>query len=169
MSSTYMVYNGPAVTTAAPVKVTTGTAIKTMIQLATSASVGMTVIEWGVSFDGVSSSAVPIECELIDVGVAATVTAYVAADLVKWGDPTGPATVAQIGSTTLSGYTASAEGTVAATTRILGLQQVSPTGGFVEQFPLGREPGIPVSRFLRIRMTAAAAVNAYCYVIWQDI
>ena len=168
MSSAFFAYNGPTVTSAAPVKVATGTAIKTMMQLASSATVGMTIVEWGVSFDGTSSAAVPIEVELIDASIAATVTAYVAADLVHWSDPTGPATLAQIGSTTLSGYTATAEGTFG-TSRQLGLQLVSPTGGFVEQFPLGREPAISVSRFVRIRMTAAATVNAYCYIVWQDI
>jgi hypothetical protein len=36
----------------------------------------------------------------------------------------------------------------------------------VKQWPLGLEPEVAVSRFLRVRVTAAAAVNAVCYVVW---
>jgi hypothetical protein len=39
---------------------------------------------------------------------------------------------------------------------------------FVKQFPLGREPEVAVSSFLRIRVTAAAAVNAVCYIVWTE-
>ena len=38
MAKQFSVYNGPQVTTAAPAPVATGTAVKTMIQVATSAS-----------------------------------------------------------------------------------------------------------------------------------
>jgi len=45
------------------------------------------------------------------------------------------------------------------------VQLVAPTNQYVKQFPLGREPMFKASEFLRIRVTAGAAVNAYCYVI----
>ena len=82
-SRVYSAYNGPMVTTAAPVKVTTSTSIKTLMQLSTSATSSLEVIEWGISFDG-SAAATPGVCELVDtVAIGATVTAYVANDITK--------------------------------------------------------------------------------------
>lgn len=48
------------------------------------------------------------------------------------------------------------------------VQLIAPTSQYVKQFPLGREPEVPVSKFLRVRVTAPAAVNAYAYVIWEE-
>src|ERR1051326_1858906 len=79
----YSAYNGPMVTTAAPVKVTTTTSIKTLMQISTPSTLGIEVIEWGISFDG-SAAATPGVCELVDtVAINATVTAYVANDITK--------------------------------------------------------------------------------------
>jgi hypothetical protein len=165
MAKTYFAYNGPRVTTAAPASVTTGTAIKTLMQIATPSTEDLKVIEWGISFDG--TSGVPIKCELVETGaIAATVTAYGSNDIVLLNEPNDAGSLMTLG-TSASGYTASAEGTITAT-RQLDLQLVSPAGGYVKQFPLGREPMVPLSRFLRIRVTAAVAVNAYCYICWEE-
>lgn len=162
----YQIFNGPSPTTAAQVPVTTGTAIKTLLQVKPSATNTIQVVEWGISFDG-SAAAAGIKVELLEADVAATVTASVAADIVKLdasalanGDPTTNLIVV---GTTSTGYTSTAEGTITAT-RVFDAQLVQPTNQYVKQFPLGLEPVIQVSKFLRIRVTAAAAVNAYCYV-----
>lgn len=163
----YAIYNGPSPTTAAQVPVTTGTAIKTLLQVEPSATNAIKVVEWGISFDG-SAAATPIKVELLETDVAATVTAHVAAGIVKLdaealtnGDPT--TNLIQVG-TANTGYTATAEGTITAT-RMFDAQLIAPTNQYVKQFPLGREPVIQISKFGRIRVTAGAAVNAYCYVI----
>ena len=78
----YTIWNGPAPTTAAQLPVTTGTAIKTLLQLSTSATKPAKVVEWGISFDG-SAAATPIKCELIETDVAATVTAHATAGIIK--------------------------------------------------------------------------------------
>ncbi len=160
------IFNGPSPTTAAQVPVTTGTAIKTLLQVQASATKPFQIIEWGISFDG-SAAATPIKCELLETDVAATVTAHVAAGLVKLdaealaaGDQT--TNLIQVG-VSATGYTASAEGTITAT-RVFDAQLVAPTNQYVKQFPLGNEPVIQISKFARIRVTAAAAVNAYCYM-----
>ncbi len=162
----YQIFNGPMPTTAMLVPITTGTAIKTLLQVKPSATLMMRVVEWGISFDG-SAAAAGIKCGLIETDVAATVTAAVANDIHKMdaaalagGDPT--TNLIQVG-TTSTGYTASAEGTPTAS-RLLDFQLVQPTNQYVKQFPLGREPVVQVSKFLRVRVTAAAAVNATCYV-----
>lgn len=162
----YQIFNGPSPTTAAQAPVTTGTAIKTLLQVKPSATNTIQVVEWGISFDG-SAAAAGIKVELLEADVAATVTASVAADIVKLdasalanGDPTTNLIVV---GTTSTGYTSTAEGTITAT-RVFDAQLVQPTNQYIKQFPLGLEPVIQVSKFLRIRVTAAAAVNAYCYV-----
>ena len=161
----YLFQNGAMPTTAAPVKVTTGTTIKTMLQVLLKSGVYGRIVEWGVSFDG-SAAATPIECELVETGtVAATVTASVAADIVHY-DPNSPdpTTALVTVGTAATGYTASAEGTIT-TSRELDFQLIAPSNQFIKQFPLGREPIVGNGNVLRIRVTAGTAVNAYCYVV----
>lgn len=165
----YLIANGPMPTAASFASVTTGTAIKTMLQVKASATNTIKVVEWGISFDG-SAAATPIKVELLETDVAATVTASVAADIMKLdgdalsgGDPT--TNLLPVG-TTSTGYTSTSEGSITAI-RIFDLQYIAPTNQYVKQFPLGREPVVQVSKFLRIRLIAGAAVNCYCYVIVQ--
>ena len=163
----YLIFNGAAAGAAAPVAVTTGTAIKTMLQVSTSATINAKIVEWGISFDG-SAAATPIKCELVETSGAATVTASVTADITRLDGPAlaggDPVTNLLPVGTTATGYTASGEGTPG-TCRIFDLQYVAPTNQYVKQFPLGREPVVKISTFARIRVTAAAAVNAYCYMV----
>ena len=161
----YFVANGPMPTTAAQVPVTTGTAIKTLLQVKPFNIAK--IVEWGISFDG-SAAATPIKVELLETDVAATVTASVDADVTKLGQGVGDQAVASVAGLTLgtaaTGYTGSAEGTITAV-RMLDVQLIAPTNQYVYQFPLGREPVIQIAKFGRIRVTAGAAVNAYCYMI----
>lgn len=165
MPNTYIAFNGAPPTTAAMAAVTTGTAIKTLLQIATPATCELRISEWGISFDG-SAAATPIKVELIDTNVAATVTAHSTSTVQPLND-TGTVLSKMTMSTSATGYTATVEGTITAT-RILDYQQIPPTGLFVKQWPLGLEPEVAVSRFLRVRVTAAAAVNAITYVVWTE-
>lgn len=74
---TYYAFNGAQPTTAEGTKVTTGTSLKTMMQIqANPSGPPLRIIEWGCSFDG-SAAATPGTVELIETGtVGATVTAY---------------------------------------------------------------------------------------------
>lgn len=146
---------------------TTGTIIKTLLQIKPSATVIAKIIEWGVSFDG-SAAATPIKVELCETDVASTVTAFATADITKLdgnalagGDPTTNLIVV---GTSSSGYNASIQGTPTAV-RLFDIQLVAPTNQYVKQFPLGREPILQISKFAQIRVTAGAAVNAYSYII----
>ena len=169
----YKVFNGPSPTTAAQVPVTTGTAIKTLLQLKLGGSTNQVgkVVAWGISFDG-SAAATPIKCELLDTGtVAATITEFVAADVLNLSDPNAAAVtddfpLAFTAAGDESGYTASAEGTITAT-RLLDAQLVDPTNQYVMQWPLGREPTWKAANFLRVRVTAGAAVNAYAWIEFE--
>lgn len=160
--SLYLVANGAMPTTAAFVPVTTGTAIKTLLQVKPLALAR--VVEWGISFDGFAA-AQPIKVELIETDVAATVTASVEADISKLDDPDSAlAADVMTLSSSGTGYTASAEGSITAI-RVGDIQLIAPTNQYVKQFPLGREFRIRKNKFGRIRVTAAAAVNAYAYMI----
>ena len=161
----YWAANGAMPTTAALTPVTTGTAVKTLLQIATPSTRAIKVVEWGISFDG-SAAATPIRCELIQTDVAATVTAHVAAGVQPYNDPNAPASLMTLG-TSATGYTSSGEGSITAT-RTGDLQLIAPTTSYVRMWPLGREFAVPISKFLRVRVTAGAAVLAYTYVVWSE-
>jgi len=165
----YKIFNGPMQTTSQPSAVTTGTALKTLLQLKPGSTNSIRIVGWGISFDG-SAAATPISVELIETDVAATVTAFVANDITKVdsdalnsGDPT-TSNIAV--GTTSSGYTATGEGTITAVRNLEAPQLVAPTNQLVWQYPLGREPIVQPSKFARIRVKAGAAVNAIC---WMEI
>lgn len=161
--SRYRLFNGPMPTTASFVAVTTGTAIKTLLQLKPF-NVGK-IIAWGISFDG-SAAATPIEVELLETGtVFATVTASADADCFKvgGGDQANASVAGLTLATSGTGYTSSAEGTITAT-KIFDAQFIAPTNQYIYQCPLGQEPTLMVGNAYRIRVKAGAAVNAIAWV-----
>lgn len=177
-AKTYLIHNSAQVTTAAPVKQPTGTAVRTMMQLAPASGVAVRIVEWGCSFDG-SAAATPGQVELFATTVAATAlsTAYVAGDIQPYGDPNAAANTAGTSGvpfnlgTGLSGFSTAAitEGTVA-NARMFDTQLIAPTNQYVKQFPLGREPelnGKATVEFLRVRMTFGASVNATIYIVCE--
>ena len=172
MAKTYIVFNGAMPAAAALTPITTGTSITTLLQLKPATNSPLTIIEWGISFDGFAAAA-PGDVELVETGtVFATVTAFAAADVMPHNDYNAPVNTAGTSGIPLnlgvthSGYTSSAEGTVVAT-RVLDGQQIAPTGQYVKQFPLGREPTVEPGFALRVRVTFSAAINALCYVVFE--
>lgn len=165
----YRIWNGPSPTTAALVAVTTGTAIKTMLQLASPSTRQLTVVGWGFTCDDPPGADAVFE--LIETDVAATVTAHVAAGVVKLlsGIPDSLLTL----GTSATGYTASAEGTPTAS-RVFDVKEVPLTAGatdltYYHEFMPDARPIVAVSKFLRVRATfATSASNMVCYVIWDE-
>jgi len=160
----YTIFNGPMPTTAPQVPVTTGTAIKTLLQLRPFAT--LRIVEWGISFDG-TSAATPIKVELLDTGtVFGTVTASADVDIAKMTSVEDA--VASVAGLTLgtsaTGYTCTSEGSITSV-RMFDAQLIAPTNQYVKQFPLGREPKGIIGNAIRIRVTAGAAVNAYAYMV----
>src|SRR5579859_4228163 len=160
--------NQAANTTAAPVGVTTGTAIKTMLQVQAASTRGFQVVAFGVEFFGVLTAAVAVE--LVDtVSVAATVTAHVAAGVQPYdpgADNTAVSSVAL--GTTATGYTATAEGSVTATR--MGKFKEVPAGAaeYEWEWSLGREFWVPASHNLRVRCTTGTAINAFTWVLINE-
>ena len=168
MPELYFIGNGAMPTTAAMVKDTTHAVITTLLQVkmgSTLVTPRAKVVEWGISFDR-SAAATPIACELFANTVAGTGTAHVAAGIVTL-DPLAATPTDGFPfqlTTTTTCYNITTEGTPA-NVRMFDVQLVAPTNQFVKQWPLGREPSFKVAEYLRIRVTAAAAVNAYCFVV----
>ena len=158
----YRVWNAAtAALTAAPTLVTTGTSIKTMLQV--KPTLHTPIVAWGFRFD-VSPTAI-VKVELVTTGtINATVTASAAGDIVKYGDPTDPTSTVTL-ATSGTGYTSSGEGTVVAS-RLLDFRNCAVGGeqSYDIQYPLDREPSCGPSDYLRIRATTATAINMLCYV-----
>lgn len=157
-------------TTAAPTPVTTGTAIRTHLQIATATSRGIKPWKWGVEF--ATPPTVPVTCELFGTSVAASVgTAHTAPGVMAY-NPSGvsgtqPVSTVQLGAA-LTGFTFTTENTVA-NYRMADLR-IIPAGvsECTWEWSLGREFEVPPSSFLRVRMTTATAVSMLTYVIWDE-
>lgn len=164
----YTMWNGPMPTAAAQQKVTTGTAIKTMLQLATPSTRQCQLIEWGFTLDAAPGTVG--EVELVQADASATVTAHVASGLQSL-DPNAPPSLMPLG-TSATGYTASAENAVA-TTRTLDVKNIPVAAGSTDlsngkMWMPDARPIIAVSKFLRVRVTMGAAVNMSCWVTWDE-
>lgn len=160
----YIAFNGASPTTAAQVKMATTNAINTLLQIATPATTGIIILEWGISFDG-SAAATPGIVELLQTDVAAT--AGTSLTPTPYGcDQTASLCVGGTGATMFNDG-AITEGTTTAS-RMFDAQLIAPTNQYVKQFPLGREPIVALSKFLRVRTTFGTTVNAICYVIWEE-
>lgn len=161
----YRIYNGPAPTTVAQLALTTGTAILTHLQVKGVAALLMKVKAWGVSMDGAAAAA-GVQWELIETGtIFGTVTAHAATGIVAvdaQAIKTAPATYFELG-TAATGFDASVEGTIVVS-RVFDTQFVQPTGERAWEFSLGNERVVEAVSALRIRSTAAAAVNALAWV-----
>jgi hypothetical protein len=168
---TYWIQNSAMATTAAPVQQPTGTAIRTMMQLAPSASAGyMKIHAWGFSLSSYANGGV---IELLDAGsVFATMsTAYAVADIQPHNDAQAPANTSGSSGlplnlgTALSGFatTSVTEGTITAS-RMKDFQD-DPQGPYAYQWPLDLEPQVAGGNGLRIRATFGTTTNMWCYVV----
>lgn len=165
----YKTWNGPMPTTAAQQSVTTGTTIKTMLQLSTPSTRALTLISWGFSCDDPPGADAVIE--LLQTDVAATVTAHVAAG-VQPLDPGAPASLLTLG-TANTGYTSSVEGSTTAA-RVFDAVSLSSVSGesplvYSYQWMPDERPIVAVSKFLRVRATTpTTGVDLRCWVVWDE-
>lgn len=130
---------------------------KTLIELGTASTDRARVIQWWIEFDGVTATAVPVKVEVGRFSAAVTTATTLAGYPLDAADGT---------ATTVAKHTTTTEG--AGTFSGGEIHRVSPTAGVIVQYPLGREWGVPVSSFWRLRVTAAAVVNATFGVLWEE-
>jgi hypothetical protein len=131
---------------------------KSIIEIATPSTSRCWIKEWWIDFDGVTASAVPVLCEI--GRFSAGVTTATGATPDTWN--TGPASLMTCKVST------TVEGAGTRTAHSGWLKRIPPTSGFHYVAPEGRELLLPISAFFRIRLTAAAIVNATCGVIWLE-
>jgi hypothetical protein len=141
---------------------------KTVLQVAVPSTTDIRVLGWGVSFDGISGVGVPVICQLIDGDVAAGGLTSLTPEL--WGNAQQPASLC-VGGAALTGHgggVTPTEGTMTSV-RQLDAEHVHPQAGYGIWFPEGpQQPRVNVSRFLRIRCQAPAAVNVIPWVVWME-
>lgn len=131
-------------------------AVQTLWQLRSGATRYARIREWGVSFDGVNATNVPVKCELIRQTNNGTATPYTP---IRWStmDPAALTSAA----TAFSGEPASGE--------LLTPFRVTPNGGIlVMQYAFDSCPVLPISSQLGFRCTAPATVNATAYVVFEE-
>lgn len=135
---------------------------KTLVNLISGAGDSPIVAELGISFDGVTASAIPVT---VDIGYSTQAGAG-----TPGASPT-PVLIRGRGTTTItSGIDYTAEPTA-----LTGVKHwlITPNGGlFVMQSPLGREPQPDLSggtnKGLFLRANAPANVNARAYLEFED-
>lgn len=167
----YTAYNAQMATTAATAKVTTGTSIKTMLQIATPSTRKLQILSWGYSIDAAPATTGTGVVELIQTDVAATVTAHVAAG-VQPIDPNETPSLMTLG-TSATGFTSTNEGTPTATRlfdiqELLGVSNGAQGNEYIRDWMPDERPWVAVSKFLRVRVTFSAAVNFLCWVTWLE-
>jgi hypothetical protein len=150
--------------------VTTGTTIKTMLQLSTPSTRQIQLLEWGWSSDDPPGADGVIE--LLQTDVAATVTAHVNAGVQNL-DPNGANTLLTLGASN-TGYTSTSEGTTTASRvfDVVSLSSVSGESGlqYVRQWMPDARPIIPVSKFLRVRATTpTTAIDLRTWIVFQEV
>jgi hypothetical protein len=145
------------------VEVATSAALKTVLQVATPSTTNIRIVAWGISFDGIVATNPAGRVQLVDVDVAATVTALTPEE---WGNADSPASLC-VSGTAATGYNATAEGTIGAST-ILDGQNIHPQTGYAVWFPDRAGPLVKASRFLRVRCTFSVDIGSLPWILWEE-
>lgn len=132
---------------------------ETVIALIGHTSVKARIVEWGVSFDGTSSSAEPVRIRVVRT-TADDGTSTGATEKAWFADAPTPLCTAK--------HSYSAEPTKES--QALAEYAVHPQAGIVIQYPLGREIELDntTSNGVVIEVTAPATVNCAAYIVWEE-
>jgi hypothetical protein len=133
-------------------------AIQTILQLITSSAVSIKIKEIGISFNGISNTATPIDVQALLQTTAGTASAGTVSK-VNGTDGYSLATTSQI--------TFTAEPTAGT---VFHRWFIHPQTGFVYVAQPGAEIIVAVSSRFAIRLATApsAGVSVNCYVIWEE-
>lgn len=135
-----------------------GTA-KTILELATAAGSTCIPVAWWVEFDGTTATNTPVKVEFGRFSAAVTTATTITPSKLNYGGNSIASQATVKHSTTTEG---------AGTASDVEIHRVSPTSGLYIQEPLGREWSFGASQFLRIRCTAAQAVNVTFGIKWEE-
>lgn len=133
------------------------TTAKSLMELGTPAGSEINIKEWWIQFDGVTSTAVPVRVELARFSSGVTTATTLALSKFTAASPTAGTTFKH--STTVEG---------AGTASDVINFRIPPTSGYHYVAPLGQELLLAPSAFWRMRVTAAANVNATFGVVVEE-
>lgn len=136
------------------------TGAKTALNVIAGANQPVSIFEWGISFDGVTSSAVPATVELCQSTQAGAGTSAAS-----------PPAIVQAGGRTITAQPTTGHNYTAEPTTLTVIEQFYVPqfmGLFVKQYPLGLEPDTDLSggtvKALALRVNTSATVNVLCYM-----
>ena len=135
---------------------------KTAIEMTTGSTAGNDWYQLDLSFNGASSTAVPVTCEIITyttTGTGTTIT-FAAAHRAS-----AKAQAMALNPVSTAKVNLSVEGTGSIT--VVTGWFIHPQAGVIYQMPLGREFGMKPSIIYGIRLTAPATVN-YLANLWFE-
>ncbi len=138
----------------AEVALTAATA-KTVLQVVAAANQNSKIKEWGVFFDGVSSTAEPVQVRLLRQTTAGTMSSLTPVQRK------GPSVTLQ----TTAQHTATAEPTAG---NVLAAREVHPQSGYQEKFSYGDEPEFTNGGRVGIECTAPAGVNVRAEIVFEE-
>lgn len=165
----YMALNHAfSATTAVAAGTTVASGSKCLIQLQVPSGRRIKIIEYGVSMDNTTANQ-PARVELVECGTASTMTtAHTTSTVLPVGGETQTSQLT-FGATTNTGYGAVAI-TSTTTSKYFDSQLQPPTGQFVKQWPLGREPfTASTGVFVQLRANTTASVTVVAYIVWEEI
>lgn len=137
---------------------------KVAIQLASSSSLNIRAVEWGVSFNG-SAAGTPAVCTLAQASAASTCSsAHSTSTIMPVGD--NPKACQLSMGTTSCGYGNGAITTNTTERQFAGCF-VGPTSQYEKQFPLGRDYVLEPSKYLQLRINTAATLTAIAYITFE--
>lgn len=166
-STTYTAYNTAlAVTTNTIAGTSYATGAKVAIQLATSATSQIRIVEYGISWNG-SVAETPSVVELSVAGAATTgltthTTSTIVANMLG-----GQASRLTMG-TAATGFGAVAI-TTNTTSRTIDSQYVPQSSQYIKTWTLDTYPEIAVSSFLQLRVNSSATRSALAWITWIEL
>ena len=140
----------------------TAATAKTAISFIAPSGNDILIAEWSVMFLGVTPTDAPAKIELgydLTGSTSPTATSYTP---LRWNS----SNTAITSSATDVEHSATVEGTYSPD--VSHFYRVSPTSGLFVQYPLGSEFKVTPGAQFRMRITAAANVNASCHIRYSE-
>lgn len=131
--------------------------VETLVQVTAPATRRLQIMRWGISFNGVTATDVPVQVDLLRQTTAGTASAFTPLKIEE-ADPAALAAAARA-------FTA--EPTPG---DVIESHFVTPNGGlFVVQYGLDERPFVAASGRIAIRANApTSAVTADAFIVWQE-
>lgn len=136
--------------------VSTGTSVKTLVQIVSPTNQRLKITEVAIGFHGITNTDAPITVELVQQSTAGT-----SSSLTPVSEDSGMPETVQ--STALQAF--SAEPTL---TNVIRTWAVHPQQGAVLILPIGREIKVSGGKRIGLRVTAGVAVNADAYIRFEE-